>query len=182
LREGHLEAAVVKKTTFLRTLYGHVVTPSELATRVDEHAAWAQEQLGHLESTLAATDEPLRGSSFMGYRPHYPERAAGGVAMGVGEQTDTNAGQVFAPLLGREGLVELRRQRLAAVPVRPVVRSVRASARPAQAVSSGLERTSVRSAGPMRPAPQTRFRMNSRDGPGRSRTSARGFEVRRSVR
>jgi hypothetical protein len=60
LREGHFEAAVVKNTTFLRTLYGQVVTPSELATRVDEHAAWAQEQLGRHESALAATDEPLR--------------------------------------------------------------------------------------------------------------------------
>jgi len=63
---GHFEAAVVKNTTFLRTLYGHVVTPSGLATRVDEHAGRAQEQLGRLESTLAAADEPLRGSSVNG--------------------------------------------------------------------------------------------------------------------
>jgi hypothetical protein len=60
------------------------------------------------------------------------------------------------------------------------VRQVRASARPAQAVSSGLERMNERSsepnATPVTSGPARRSRMNSGDGPGRSRTSARGFE------
>jgi hypothetical protein len=51
---------VTKNTTLLRTLYGHVVAREELAGRVDEHVAWAQEQLERLEAALAATEEPLR--------------------------------------------------------------------------------------------------------------------------
>jgi hypothetical protein len=61
----------------------------------------------------------------------------------------------------------------------PSARQVRASPRPAQAVSSGLERTT---GGPPKAPCNLRqervppgFRMNSRDGPGRSRTCARGF-------
>ena len=60
VREGRFEAPVVKNTTLLRTLYGHLVTPRELAARVDEHVAWAQEQRSLLEAALAETDEPLR--------------------------------------------------------------------------------------------------------------------------
>src|SRR5262245_7805299 len=48
--DGRFEAAVTKNTTLLRTLYGHVVERRELAARVDEHVAWAQEQLERLEA------------------------------------------------------------------------------------------------------------------------------------
>jgi len=60
VRDGRFEAAVTKNTALLRTLYGHVVERHELAARVDEHVAWAQEQLERLEATLASTQEPLR--------------------------------------------------------------------------------------------------------------------------
>lgn len=63
-----------------------------------------------------------------------------------------------------------------------LVRQVRASARPAQAVSSGLERMNERSselhATRVTSRAARRSRMNSGDGPGRDRTSARGFEAR----
>lgn len=69
----------------------------------------------------------------------------GGVAMDVAARIDADAAQIFALLLGARA-VSFGRERVAVVLVQPVVRSVRASAPPAQAVSSGLERTSIRCA------------------------------------
>jgi len=56
IEDGRHEPTVVKNTTLLRVLFGHLIDPAILARRVREHDDWARAELGRLEEALAEAE------------------------------------------------------------------------------------------------------------------------------
>ena len=94
-------------------------------------------------------------------------------ALDSGNATIALAAASEMPTLGLSEALELCLLLLDQEPDRFSRAAVRWHGRYCREVNAGLEEP---------PARRTLFRIDRRDGPGRSRTSARGFEVRRSVR